>query len=590
MPIRRRTLAVFAVLPALLIWLVLPMANAGAGVTAEVPAAAMANGTVLHADALRAGSTTLADVEVATSGSAFDRAGFLKPLLNELGRQFVPKAGDKTSFGRGAGLEVGLGITPADENQLILAGTAERGAPPRLGAVTKEIGPVDAAPLAWVDLLRGQAGANTTATPCALGVNTSNGLGYIGDLQLLDTNSDDKLKPEVGGLVHPLVALDGTDPARSVSQSRSVTQFISQRDKDGKLIGSNFGVMSEVRQTFAPVTLFRGTDDELTIELLGEWVLQSVSMGIPGKSFVHYGPAKATPETPVVRIVRPDGVENILTLQQVFTNEGLVVTIPGLAEIAIGEPVRAIGGAAGSKPFVAPDGTKAAAAVDIVRVRTLAGAPNNQIADLRLGHMETQSQVPAGGASCAIPVKKTPSVTSVDVGETFGVDFTITNPYDCTLKAVKLDDVITTEGGARFEVASTEPAAETNLVGSLTEGTLGWTSLADLKPGQTRTVHADFIAKGVAGEIVDTASAAATLADCAEEGASVAGVIVGVVGTGLDGVSTAVRSPVEIGVLSASSDDNRLPKTGAEILGLVLSGLGLIGLGTGGVVLHRRMR
>ena len=582
---RRRTLSVFVLLPALFLWMLLPI---GGSQAADLPAAASATGTILHADALRAGDTTLADVEVATSGSAFDRAGFAKQLLNELGRQFVPKADDKTSFGRGAGLEVGLGVTPADENQLILAGTAERGAPPRLDALTEEIGPVDAALLAWADLLRGQAGANTTATPCALGVNTSNGLGYVADLQLLDTNGDEKLKPEVGGLVSPLVALDGTDPARSVAQSRSVTQFISQKDMSGKLIGTNFGVMSEVRQTFAPVTLFRGTDNEFTIELLGEWVLQAVATGLPGHSFVHYGPAKLTPETPVVRIVRPDGVENVLTLQQIFTDEGLVVTIPGLAEIAIGEPARAIGGAAGSKPVISSDGTKAAGAVDVIRVRTLAGAPDNQIADLRIGHMETQAQVPAGGADCAIPVKKTPSVTSVDVGDTFGVDFVITNPYDCTLKAVKLDDVITTEGGARFEVVKTDPAAPTNLVGTLTEGTLGWTSLGDLKPGETKTVHADFLAKGVAGKIVDTASAAATLADCAEEGASVAGVVVGVVGTGLEGVSTAVRNPVETKVLSASGQ--ALPKTGMDILRIVLSGLGLIGLGGGGIAMARKMR
>jgi hypothetical protein len=581
-------LAVVAALVLPLAWLVMPMADAG--VEAGLPVSAMANGTVLHADALRAGETTLTDVEVATSGSAFDRAGLAQRLLNEFRRQFVPKADDKTSFARGSGLEVGLGVTPADENQLILAGTAERGSPPRLGVVTKEIGPVDAAPLAWVDLLRGQAGANTTQTPCALGVNASNGLGYVADLQLLDTNSDEKLKPEVGGLVSPLVALDGTDPARSVSQSRSASRFIAQRDIAGKLIGSNFGVLSEVRQTFAPVTLFRGTDDEFTIELLGEWVLQSVAMGIPGKSFVQYGPSKATPETPVVRIVRPNGVENILTLQQVFTDEGLVVTIPGLAEIAIGEPARAIGGAAGSKPLIAPDGTKTAAAVDVVRVRTLAGLPENSIADLRIGHMETQSQAPAGGANCAIPVKKTPSVGSVDVGETFGVDFAITNPYDCTLKAVKLDDVITTEGGSRFEVVSTEPQAPTNLAGTLTEGTLGWRNLGDVKPGETKVVHAEFLAKGVAGKIVDTASAAATLADCAEEGASIAGVVVGVVGAGLEGVSTVVRNPVETRVLSASSDDDQLPKTGAAILGLVFSGIGMIGLGFGGIRLSRWMR
>jgi hypothetical protein len=76
------------------------------------------------------------------------------------------------------------------------------------------------------------------------------------------------------------------------------------------------------------------------------------------------------------------------------------VDTPIMAEIAIGEPPRAIGGAAGSSPTASADGTRAAAAVDVVRVRALPGAPA-ELADLRVGHMEASAEVPSGGIDCA---------------------------------------------------------------------------------------------------------------------------------------------------------------------------------------------
>lgn len=396
--------------------------------------------------------------------------------------------------------------------------------------------------------------------------------------------SEQSAMPNVAGLEQPLIGLDADGPARAVSHSRSRTVFVAQRDRDGRRVGNAFGMMSEVRQTIAPVTLLEGTPYETTIELLGEWVLQSVAGGLPGTGFVHYGPAKVTPETPVLRIIQESGVTKLLNIQDLFGNDGLVLNIPGIAEIAIGEPPRAIDGDAGSRPNVATGGTSTAAAVDVVRVRVLPGAPV-QLSDLRIGHMETQAKVPAGGVSCSVPVAKTPSVSEINVGRSFDVTFTITNPYECTLSNVRLEDAITTEDDARFEVLSAQGASSVPQGAALDSGTIVWSDIGDIAPHGTRTMKATIGARGGAGQIVDVATANGTLADCADAGATVAGVDVSIVGSALSGTSNEVRVPtIATSVLSESSRRGQLPFTGMPVLAMVATALVLIAIGGASVM------
>ena len=81
---------------------------------------ASATGTVLHAHLLRSGDMRLVDGEVGFTGSAFDSGG-LHNLFNEVGRKFAALNGSKTA----SALEVGLAVTPPQDNQLILAGKAD---------------------------------------------------------------------------------------------------------------------------------------------------------------------------------------------------------------------------------------------------------------------------------------------------------------------------------------------------------------------------------------------------------------------------------------------------------------------------------
>lgn len=592
------------------------------------------------------------DAEVGFSGAAFDSGGLHDAVFNEMDRMLAPKLPAKVGFARGAAVEVGLGVSPTTENQAILAGKAEASTLPNVAPVTAGAGPIDIDPLVWADLLRGQAAAKAANDACALGTDVANGFAYVADAQLIDTASATSQQssqaaptqgsptstvetvtkpvngllgavkqttnqvtsavtggqaqspqpaatstsrpassmPNVAGLEQPVIAMDADGPARAVSQSRSRTFYVAQRGRNGQRLGNAFGVMSEVRQTIAPVTLFEGTPNEVTIEILGEWVLQVIAGGIPGTGFVHYGPGNVTPETPVLRVIQSSGVTKLLNLQDLFSNDGLVLNIPGVAEIAIGEPPRAIDGAAGSSPTVATGGTMAAAAVDVVRVRALPEAPV-QLTDLRIGHMEAQAKVPAGGVSCSVPVTKTPSVDKVTVGNAFDVTFKVTNPYDCTLSNVRLEDAVTTEEAARFEVMRAPGASSIPGGSSLDSGTIVWSDIGDIAPHATKSLSAKIGARGGAGTIVDMATANGTLAGCADPGSTIAGVDVGVVGTALTGSSAEVRVPtIATAVLSESSRRGKLPFTGVPILAMVATSLVLIAIGGATALQANRLR
>lgn len=648
-PSRRWQRAGTTAVVAVLVFVLIDGAQSGVPIE-DADVTATATGTVLHADLLQTGETKFVDTEVAFSGAAFDSTGLNEPALNEMERPFAPIAVGKLGYGRGVGVEVGLATTPKSVNQLVLAGLAESSSP--IGVVTKEVGPVDVDPLAWVNLLRGQAMTAATKDECLVGSDLSNGLAYVADLQLLDTasgasnasgrstssnsrpatpvervekalepvtapvnglipsvsgspsapaskqqnqsrtptaQSSASKAPPVEGLDAPVVALDADGPQRAVSQSRSRTLLVGQRAKNGTLLGRDFGVMSEVRQTIAPVTLFKNTPNEITIELLGEWVLQAVATGMPGGAYVHYGPGAASPSTPVLRLIDANGASDVLRLQDVFGNDGLVVEVPGLAEIAIGEDPRSIGGSADSVPAISSDGTSAAAAVDIVRVKMLPGAPA-QLTDVRIGHMEVETQVPQGGVSCSIPVSKKPSTKKVAVGDVFDVDFTVTNPYDCTIKNVRITDEISTEDAARFAIVKTKPAAKFSSGSPLDSGKITW-EIGDFAPRARKTVTAQFRALAGAGVISDRAVASGTLSDCADPGASVGGVSVAAVDAFVGGVTPAVDVSVDDGTVVAASDGLReVPLTGAPIALLAAIGMALLALGGAAITLAYRLR
>lgn len=592
---------------------------AGTGVaTGQIQAAGpfggYSTGTVVHADALQAAvaGPRVVDAEVAFSGASSNSGGLATAINNEMSQPVQPALSGKNSAGRGTGLELGLGTTTPnnpDANQAILAGLAESSAPPNAPLVKKEVGPVPADPVAYASLLRGQAGSLWDPNTCVIGQPLAFGLGYAADAQLLNTgtkNADDTMSK-------PVVATDTTQNARAVSQSTSFTYLVPNAD-------GSFGVVSESHQTIAPVTLFKGTPNEVTIEALGEWVLRARASGLNGGAKIEYAPGGSpTPTTPVLRIIQPNAsnpTTTILTLQQLLGGTGLSIPANPLVNITIGEGPRKIAAAGAipdpkAAPAVAGDGTSAAAAVDVVRVNLLQPDATGGLhaLDLRIGHMEAKAFTPAGGIRCTIPVSKSVSPNPVNAGQDFLWTITIPTskeafaPIACDLKDISAVDTIKAiDGSPKWTVTGASN-------GGVPEGNskVTWANLGTYKQGDPPiqvTISGHIPDNSGSGTIQDTVNVSATLANCtggaigtqfATEFAKVTGAVVGTDGTigaipngGVKGDFTLNGPDVNAGKRPAVGAVEVLPKTGTD-LPLAPVGAGLLSLAGLALALRRRL-
>ncbi|HET9443912.1 MAG TPA: hypothetical protein VFO65_11350, partial [Acidimicrobiales bacterium] len=512
-------------------------------------------------------------------------------------------------YGRGSGLELGL-LTPhpadPDPNQVVLAGLAESSAPPPADPVGRQIGPVNLNPLLWASLLRGTAETAFDPTTCAVGRPIAFGQGEVAKVQLLNTGG---VKPN-GEFVAPLLETSLPED-RNVAQSRTFSYLVANGD-------GTFGVVSETHQQVLPISLLNG---QITIELLGEWVLRATATGRPGGAKVEYAPVGAGPETAVLRIKLFANPPLTLKLQQLLGDDGLDLSIPNVLQLRVGTPPRPIGDHTSPQPAapVAADGTSASAAVDVVRLSVL-DYPGLTGLDLRVGHMEAAVTAPAGGVTCQIPVSKTAQPDPVTAGDT--VTHTITIPsddgafarlFDCDLVAIRAEDVVSTRSGSpKYRVTE----ASNGGVVSADGRKVTWGDLGTYHPGDppiVLTVKVLVPADSPGGVIEDTVAVTADLGNC--KGGGGGGVLVGqskLNGTVMGGAATrpgptitpaagggggaagvtivsggATTTPAQVLGVSATRPDeqgraaagDQLGRTGFDVAVLVALGLWLLAAG-----------
>jgi hypothetical protein len=322
------------------------------------------------------------------------------------------------------------------------------------------------------------------------------------------------------------------------------------------------------------VTFFKGTEQQFTLEFAGEWVLRSTADGKTGKVF--YGPGNVTPETPLLRVLDKAGnlMSNVpqITTQTLFGPNGLNITLPGLANLTIGGPPRMIGGAADSKPT--QTATLAAAAVDVVSVQLL-NQTGLRLADVRIGHMENATAVPAGGIECGIGLVKKTDKDVIGPGDAFNWTVSVTNPNDCVLSKLKVVDTITATPGILWTVDSASPSADQKADSGLT-----WNDIGPLSPGQSKdlTIHVTVLPRSGGGKFLDEAVATGVCGPAA----------------GTAGADAAVGVPLEARVSLNLPEVNaalgallprELPRTGGVLA--VIPALALTG---GGLALRRSNR
>jgi hypothetical protein len=572
-------------------------ATPAAAAPGDVPTTAFSGystGSVIHADALQAATDgpRLVDAEVAFSGAAVASAGFAAPIHNELAQAVLPtnQLGRK-AYGRGTGLEAGTGTTlpnDPDRHQVVVAGVAEAAAPPNSPMVTKELSPVLASPLAYASLVRGQAQPVFGDEACVLGQPISYGLGYAADAQLLNAGQT----TGEGSFSQPMVAADVGDPIdRTVSQSKSFTYLAANGD-------GTFGLVSETRQTLAPVTFFKGAPNEVTIEVLGEFVFRAIATGKPGGARIDYAPdGSPTPTTPVVRFLRPGEAPSEVTFQQMFGKEGFTTPPNPSVSLALGEDPRAIAAPGrwadpNSVPDLAGDGTRAASAVDVVRLTLPNPAPADapRALEVRIGHMEARAAVPTGGIRCPLPVRKATNPDLVMAGEPF--TWTISIPpraesligLACDLIGVSATDTSSAEPGVEYTLESASDG------GVVSGKTVTWSNLGNYHPGDPPilvTISGQVAPNSLSGVLNDTVDVTAALGKCT--GGAVGHQLVGIAHvdtTAVTGVASLVgpRANVVAGAREAAAQlgpqaapAGVLPKTGDDDRRRALIGAALLG-------------
>jgi hypothetical protein len=495
-------------------------------------------GSVVHVTALQAPGTSaprVANADEAFAGASAKSTGLSSQILSEMQTLVAPSQSTQT-YGRGSGLELGLGTTVPptgpDPNQLVLAGLAEASAAPPNPAtqpVTKQI-TVPAAPLVYAGVLSGSAAANFDPNVCVIGQPLSYGDGFASDVRLIDTTGSSTNPPP-----SPLLSSQGN--ARSTSFT-----FLTPNG-DG-----TWGVASETLQTVAPVqigTTTAGLFTGVKITIAGPFGFLAVATGHPGTSKV------TTLGNPLITFQQyAAGVVTMtqqLKLSDVIGTNGIDIPLPMLGDIAIGEPARALVAPAGTpdptkKPVIAADGTSASGAEDLIRV--LLNPGGSVLADARIAHVEAVATVPAGGLSCTIPVSKVANPMSVTAGQDFDWLITIPSmplPWACDLVNISaIDNVTTFSGSPQWQLVS----ADHN--GVINGNTVTWSNLGSYHPGSPPIVldiHGHVPSTSGAGVILNTVNVSASLGNCTG----------GAAGQALTGFATAITGQAVLQAINGAA-------------------------------------
>ena len=534
---------------------------------ATAPFSGYGSGDVIAVNALTLGDTQVAGLRAAASGGNVNSAATgLTARVNEFGQNVGPARADRNAYGRGAAVEAGVLTNtpqPVDVNQIIVSGLAEAYAPPPSPLVRAAIDiPVN--PTLFARTGAGEAQATFDPVICPVGKPITFGRGFVENLELLGTGNEDD-----GSIAAPLLGTSVTEGTnRATTQSRTVTYVIANGD-------GTFGLVSETRQTLAPITLNLGLTSVI-IEVAGEFGLRTVATGKPdGASVTHLGDPLLTISTVTAGVTVP--VLGPVALSQLIGPGGLgLPVIPGLTLTLGGRP-RALNGAFGTPPQTAADGTSASGAIDLLRLAAL------DLADIGLFHMEGQVQVPAGGFRCQIPVSKVASADPVTVGQDF--NYVITIPTDaamferffaCDLINISVVDTVTTESGSpRIQLISASDG------GVISGNTVTWANIGNYTRGQqprTLTITARIPANSGAGVLRDTVNVSATLGNCVGSAIDGSDIVRGnarLDGSALTGAVTLIAPNVSRGNLAATGGNSWPLVAGG---GFLLAALGLVRL------------
>ncbi len=562
---------------ALLSALALLLALGAPGVSAQVPFDeadfnAFATGSNLHGfvgqsgDPAEGEATRLLQADAGFTGAAADSLGLDGPRDNDMHMRVHPDIPEQHTYARSSSLEGGLGVVvpdgpaegtggymwaPGEDTEIeSWDGAGERpgpldaSAPPTEG-LSNSLGTADGDPAFYGEALYAEAFA-AWDEGCAPFL--SEAFSEATDVRALNAAEDTETVEDMW--------VAQTQEIQSYSATYLGPQ-VGPADADGEreTLGEFAAVYSQADQTTGDVTLFEGQEIEFTVKIDGTQTLRAVATGIEGGAYIEYTAPLVTIETPEDSILEVD-----------VAGTGGTISIPEedatelLAEISIfDEPYES---------EVSEDGTYAAAKADLVRVELLEAAGTGEAAELRIGHMEVESEAPEGGIECEVPMAKTVEPDSVEAGEEFTFTITVDNPYDCDITARVVDEISVEDGDPSWTVTGTDPEAD-----EVSDDRIVWEDVlipAGDSASFTITVEAD--------EDSDSGTLRndAWLEDALCEGVPIHGDANVVAGMPVVGEAFVIGPAISEAALAAAP----LPVTGggttAALVGLVLAGAALL--------------
>lgn len=384
------------------------------------------------------GTFDLANAAVAPSSAAVNSAGGL--------------TGGAQSTAQATNLDINLlsGAIPLDN---LLVSASQSAPPDNPTPTTKQLLSLPNNPL--LDATVADASAQARAIPASgcptVGQPIAQSSAYLADASLING--------ELGSATSSLVALHNTQGATVSTASSVELQSVSG--------SANVAVVSTATTQLATVTLFSGTPEALTINVVAPPSLTATATGQPGGATVSY-------TEPILQVVQGGKILGTLDAKDADMKLPL-----GLGSLSLGTL---------SGVTQAANGTQAAGQAVLLNL-TIGGAgtPLPTVVNLSLAPLSASATAPVGGVACPptpgpstnplSEVHKDLSASVAYAGTPFQYIVAVPNRGGCTLTGVKAVDTVS--GPAGTTITGTSPPAA-----SVSGLTTTW-DVGSLAPNQT---------------------------------------------------------------------------------------------------------
>jgi hypothetical protein len=408
-----------------------------------------ATGDLVHVQAVNlpgALDPGLADAHLAPSTALVKSDGLAAGPYNDAG---------KRSAARATNLDAPLlaGNVPLTG---LLVESKQQAPPTNANADVQSLtGPIDLSPIASLEAAKASSHAvwGASDTTCiAAGTPIATSTSTVLDANILGVGDP------IGDALVSVV--NGNGGAAFTNSSVGLVNVPSQ---------SNKGVQSHVLDQVTGVVLFKGSANEITVNVLAPPTLNAIATGTAGTSTVTYN-------QPIVEIVQGGTVTDILNASNINTE----ITIPGaVLHLSIGVLSNVV------KSNTEASGNTALLHLDLFDI-----TDTFLLARAEIAPMAVKATVPAGGVDCG--AGGTDPLANLQVDASTGIvlpngEFqyavTVPNIATCTLSNVKV--VLTVTGPAGSTITAAEPPP--NTIDGLT---VTWPDIGTIAPGALKTLKA----------------------------------------------------------------------------------------------------